>query len=111
MAHNENAKNHVAHAGQKEQDTPMQERNLNENKSDKPKCSGTFCPFNRNYDASECNLAGNCDYYMPVADMSGMEAVIDMAIKQFCIDESGREKLRILFNAYVAEYMRVFCRL
>ena len=78
---------------------------------DKPKCSGTFCPFNRIGPASECKSIDDCDYYIPVADISGMEAVIDMAIKQFGIDEAEKEKLRILFNAYIAEYMRVFCRI
>lgn len=74
-------------------------------------CSGTFCPMNRNFDASECNLAGDCEYYMPMADMSGMEVVIDMAIKQFGIEENQRNKLKILFNAYVSQYMAEFCRL
>lgn len=79
--------------------------------SDKPKCSGTLCPFNRIGPASECKSTEGCEYYMPVADTSGMEAVIDMAISQFGIEESDREKVRILFNAYVSEYMRVFCKL
>lgn len=81
---------------------------------DKPKCSGVRCSMNRNFKAEECELLDQCDYYTPVfqsANMSGMDAVIDMAIKQFGIDRAEKEKLRILFNAYVAEYMRVFCRI
>lgn len=77
----------------------------------KRKCSGTLCPMNRNFDASECNLAGECDYYTPLADTSGMESVVDMAIKQFRIEEKDRKKLQILFNAYASEYMAVFCHL
>lgn len=78
---------------------------------DKPKCSGTFCPLNHTVDISQCELYEKCEHYMPLADISGMEAVVDMTIKQFGIDEAEKEKLRILFNAYVAEYMRVFCRI
>lgn len=74
-------------------------------------CSGTFCVMNRNFDASECKLVDECDHYMPLADMSGMEAVVDMAMLQFNIDEKDRNKLEILFNAYVSQYMAEFCHL
>lgn len=78
--------------------------------SEKPKCSGTLCPFNRIGPASECKPIDECKYYMPVADMSGMESVIDMAMKQFNIDDPERQKLKILFDAYVSQYMATFCR-
>lgn len=76
--------------------------------NEKRPCSGTFCPMNRNCDSRECKLYSECDYYSPLADTSGMDAVIDMAMKQFEIAESNRKKLEILFNSYVSQYMSIF---
>lgn len=81
---------------------------------DKPKCSGIRCIMNRNFKPEDCELFDQCDYYtasFPISDMSRMESVIDMAVKQFRIDEADRGKLEILFNAYVAEYMRLIFRI
>ena len=67
--------------------------------------------MNKGFDTGACELGNECEHYMPMADTSGMESVIDMAIKQFGIEESQRKKLEILFNAYVSQYMAEFCRL
>lgn len=83
-------------------------RKNNVDKAKRP-CSGTFCPMNRNFDVGKCNLAGECEYYMPLADTSRMESVIDMAIKIFDLKEEDRHKLDILFNIYVSQYMAEFC--
>lgn len=79
--------------------------------SDKPKCSGTFCPLNYTVDISQCELYEKCEHYTPLADMSGMESVVDVAMKQFNIEKSERQKLKILFDSYVSQYMATFCRL
>ena len=40
------------------------------------------------------------------ADFSGMEAIVDMAINQFGIEsDADKQKMRILFNAYVGQYI------
>lgn len=73
----------------------------------KRKCSGSRCPMQHNtVDVGECEYTDMCEYYTPVTDLSGMEAVIDMAIKQFGLEsDSDKQKLRILFNAYVFQYV------
>ncbi len=48
---------------------------------------------------------------IPKMDTSGMDAVIDMAMNIFQIDDDGRKKLEILFTAYTSEYMKQTCRL
>ena len=48
---------------------------------------------------------------IPKMDTSGMEAVVDMAMKLFQIDDDGRKKLEILFTAYTNEYMKQTCSL
>lgn len=84
---------------------------------DKPKCSGNFCVINRNPKyVEDCKLLDKCYYYKPVhtspvSNTSRMEAVVDMAIEQFDVNEEDRAKLEILFNAYVTEYMKEFCKL
>ncbi len=65
----------------------------------------------KGFDTSACKLYSECENYMPMADTRGMESVLDMAIKQFGIEESQRKKLEILFSAYVSQYMAEFCRL
>lgn len=54
----------------------------------------------------ECKCTESCEWYTPVADFSGMELVVDIAAKQFGLEsESDKQKLRILFNAYVSQYI------
>lgn len=73
----------------------------------KRKCSGSRCPMQHGtVNVEECKCADACEYYTPVTDLSGMEAVIDMGIKQFGLEsDSDKQKLRILFNAYVSQYV------
>lgn len=73
----------------------------------KRKCSGSHCPMQHNtIDVGECNFADTCEWYTPAADFSGMESVIDMAIKQFGLEsDADKQKMQILFNAYVSQYI------
>lgn len=81
-------------------------------KENKRPCSGTFCQMPSSHDKEKCKFIGECSDYTPLADTGGMEAVIDMAIKQFNLDdEKDRAKLHILFDAYVSQYMAAFCHL
>lgn len=78
---------------------------------DKLKCSGTFCHMAREYDTEACDLFGECEYYSPIADMSGAEEVIDMTMELFDIKDEDRKKLEILFNAYVSQWQASMYRL
>jgi len=71
------------------------------------KCSGSLCPMQHGeINVDECECTDTCPYYMPITDFGGMEAVIDMAIKQFSLEsDSDKRKLKILLNAYVSEYI------
>lgn len=73
----------------------------------KRKCSGSRCPMQAGkINVSECQCTDTCEWYTPAADFSDMETVIDMAVKQFGLESDGdRQKLRILFNAYVSAYV------
>ena len=73
----------------------------------KRKCSGSRCPMQHNtVNVGDCQFTDTCEWYTPAADYSGMEDVIDMASKQFRIEgDSNKQKLRILFNAYVSQYV------
>lgn len=81
--------------------------------SAKRKCSGTFCKIQHDtINVNECQCTETCPDFSPITDMSGMDAVIDMAAKQFGLEaDNDRQKLRILFNAYVSQYMAVFCHI
>ncbi len=81
-------------------------------KEKKMPCSGLFCCINRNFEPSECLLYDECEFYTPEKDFSGLDAIIEMAEKEFNItSESQKKKLKILFNAYVAEYLAITCKL
>lgn len=77
----------------------------------KPKCSGSCCPMQHNtMNVSECKCTDTCEWYTPATDFSGMEAVIDMAIKQFGLEsDEDKQKMRILFSAYVIQYISATC--
>ena len=79
--------------------------------SEKRKCSGIFCRMQRStINPAQCNCTETCPDFTPAADFSKMEAVIELAEKQFGIeDEKDKEKLRILFNAYVGQYVATCC--
>lgn len=74
-------------------------------------CSGLFCVMNRNFNCENCKLYDDCPQYTPKTDYSGLNAVIDIAMKNFDIDESRRNELNILFNSYVTQYLAIICRL
>lgn len=71
------------------------------------KCSGSKCPMQHStMNVGECKCTDTCEWYTPVSDFSGMEAVIDMAIKQFGLEsDADKQKIRILFNAFVGQYI------
>lgn len=73
----------------------------------KRKCSGRNCPMQHNtMNVGECKCTDTCEWYTPVADFSDMEAVLDMAVKQFDLkDECDKQKMHILLNAYVSAYV------
>lgn len=75
--------------------------------NEKQHCSGTCCPMQyTTINIKSCKCVDTCDWYTPVRDFSSMEAVIEIAAKQFgIVDDSDKQKLRILFNAYVAQYL------
>lgn len=75
--------------------------------SEKIKCSGIRCPMQHNTVSVEtCQCTDTCPDYTPVADFSGMDAVVEMAAKQFGIENAkDKQKLKILFNAYVGQYV------
>lgn len=77
----------------------------------KRKCSGSRCPMqSTTMSVSECQCTDTCPDYTPLADFSGMDAVIDMAIKQFGLEsDADKQKMRILFNAYVGQYISATC--
>lgn len=75
------------------------------------KCSGSRCPMQHStMNVGECKCTDTCEWYTPVSDFSGMEAVIDMAIKQFGLEsDADKQKIRILFNAYIVQYISATC--
>lgn len=75
----------------------------------KKNCSGAHCPMQHTtMSTKSCKCVDTCDWYTPVKDCSSMEAVIEIAAKQFgIVDDGGKQKLRILFDAYVAQYLSV----
>lgn len=73
-------------------------------------CSGLFCEVQRNFKCENCTLYEDCPQYTPKPDYSGLDAVIDITMKNFDIDKSRRNELSILFNSYVTQYIAITCR-
>lgn len=67
--------------------------------------------MNRNFKCEDCKLYDDCSQYTPMPDYSGLNAVIDITMKNFDIDESKRNELNILFNSYVTQYLAITCKL
>lgn len=75
-------------------------------------CTGLWCTMNRDFNTEDCKLYDKCPQYTPKKDFTRLDAVIEIAEKEFNItDDKQKEKLRILFNAYVSAYMSLFCTL
>lgn len=64
----------------------------------KRKCSGSRCPMqSTTMNVSECQCTDTCPDYTPFMDFSGMDAVIDIAIKQFGLEsDADRKKMQVL---------------
>lgn len=73
------------------------------------KCSGINCPMQSPFDPKKCNAMETCKNYTPVLDTSGMDAVVDLTIKAFGLKEEDKQKLQIMFQAYVVEYTKLMC--
>ena len=75
--------------------------------NEKKHCSGIHCPMQHTtMNTKSCKCVDTCDWYTPVQDFNSMEAVIEIAAKQFgIVEDSDKQKLRILFNAYVVQYL------
>lgn len=73
-------------------------------------CSGKQCPMNYPFDVKSCKEYDKCRWYIPEKDFSRLDAVIELAEKEFDItDNKQKEKLKILFNAYVTAYLSIYC--
>lgn len=87
-------------------------KDMKKDTKEKNPCSGVKCCMQRNFKPSECVLFDECQFYTPEKDFSGLDAIIEMAEKEFNItSENQKNKLRILLNAYVAEYLAITCKL
>lgn len=75
--------------------------------SEKKKCSGARCPMNAaTMKVDECQCVDTCPDYTPVLDYSGMDAIVSAAAEAFGIETpSDKQKLRDLFNAYLAQFI------
>lgn len=79
--------------------------------SDKRPCSGLFCMMQRNFKCENCKLYDDCPQYTPTPQFSNLDSVIDIAMRNFDIDEKRRNELKILFNIYTTQYIAINYRL
>lgn len=70
----------------------------------KRKCSGIYCPMAHPFDRKNCQCTETCEHYWPEFDTSAMEALLDIAIKQFDLNTKDRDRVKALFDAYAVQY-------